>query len=1404
MFLHAMKQLSTLDRRKQRETTLSKILTDIPGLSRQLCSELLSENDYDEKRTISALSRRVQSSKQNEVQLEHILSARRSWRGDTKSSGLSEEAFFCVWDTTRGLLNLEDEGPFAGLAVAGKSTITSNFSTADFMGVIRSVGTGKWALDGVRCDTTYPKYAYPSHCSFRFNGQNFEGKWEGKVYNLVKEAVPQVRAPAGCSGLVNLGNSCYQNSFFQTLFANDDLRKSFLSIDLSVNADDSKDVNDAKRISGELQKLFAQMQMTQQPSLSAQQLKYRLPAPFNGGQQHDCYQFAQMMINALSESLPDSTDSPNLVNKLLGGTVRNVITCEQCGHSRHHDESFTDLLVAFPKNFSPITDVCVVSGVDKNIPPPAGFDRIAVNTNGGREGALITYLCVKRDPDADPITNIDTVHSRLPLTSRPSWTLIDGNLNDGGLGDAAHMQLQVQRSALDAPITALCLTDATSGPPDGFEMGTTNLNLHSGGKDLRLCLKRGSPVRDVILIAAEDYKSALTRRPEGYVLDNQNINIFSKRAGSSRHELFLGYTLGGNKTPITNLAIVPADSTSEEKNMEFLDFVVGLVPMKLAVTRGHGCPLVRLKMCIAPNAPARYGDEEHVNMITTEADAADTAQADIDISSFDWKAEGTGDVISLAYSPESKDWVDCYSVSGTYETSNGSQGSMTGTLFPTSENNFTCIGQWRENGLEPSPLIWQMNPTTNTFAGNWHQNHSLGNWNGTRIAGRAEVQESEEKGPKVPPIVHLLVVGADVAAPPGYEILRRTPSGNDGNLNSGHGPELYLAVLRQSEEPGAAGSEFEPIEDVVMIWNDIEVPPDNYEIVQMILPENKEEKVPANPNHGTSGQAMLICFKRMIRGAEKQTLTSICAEAAKAKVPPNHQRLQETPASLEANLNHQNTGGEPMFLFTQYRSVPRQKSAEELAEEKLCRISLEGMWNTDEGILTLEVTSRMRGRRLVMTGGLRSDTKANFVCLLQDLKTRNYKLTGQLRAPCPPGYPQRTDASGRRMDRVLVGDMQGSFKDGTVLSYRFTMPKDTMMKKFVAETKTVKAHKNYYAVLAFTRDFRSKWQQGVELFSSSTGGNSLDHMTDDNFAPQVLDGANRLTCDICKTKTISIKTPVVHRAPEHLLVTIKRFAQNYTTGRLSKLLDTASFNSHLQLPVPSDPVTINAAFGDEAKLTKPVYGLYGIIVHKGMDLNGGHYFAYTRSGDSAAVDEKGSSKWHCFNDDQVSSITLKEIQTHLSGSVEQSCYMLMYKRLDLSRQVSPVSSPLPSLLDSVISDNKDFLEKSYGFASSFFLQYLHASELAAHNVTDQFSVPATADSSAPSGAPNIQRWQSLEDTRASSGACRTCLGDHDDCPYLRFSTTVCTGCAVVHPVGFQHQAVCPAVTPPALPVQQFL
>ncbi len=67
-----------------------------------------------------------------------------------------------------------------------------------------------------------------------------------------------------------------------------------------------------------------------------------------------------------------------------------------------------EIAVAFPKHFNPITSLCVVVGKENNVGAPEGFEKIPIDMNAGRprakEGHM--YLCVKRDPKEQPVTDL--------------------------------------------------------------------------------------------------------------------------------------------------------------------------------------------------------------------------------------------------------------------------------------------------------------------------------------------------------------------------------------------------------------------------------------------------------------------------------------------------------------------------------------------------------------------------------------------------------------------------------------------------------------------------------------------------------------------------------------------------------------------------------------------------------------------------------------------------------------------------------------------------------------------------------------------------------------------------------------------------------------------------------------
>ena len=91
----------------------------------------------------------------------------------------------------------------------------------------------------------------------------------------------------GYSGIVNLGNTCYQNAILQGLFATQRFRQILLSSSVddepssaldqkqkhSESKEDEREREKQKKLCENLQQLFAHMQMSQRPAANQAKLK---------------------------------------------------------------------------------------------------------------------------------------------------------------------------------------------------------------------------------------------------------------------------------------------------------------------------------------------------------------------------------------------------------------------------------------------------------------------------------------------------------------------------------------------------------------------------------------------------------------------------------------------------------------------------------------------------------------------------------------------------------------------------------------------------------------------------------------------------------------------------------------------------------------------------------------------------------------------------------------------------------------------------------------------------------------------------------------------------------------------------------------------------------------------------
>ncbi|CAL4909008.1 unnamed protein product [Urochloa decumbens] len=135
------------------------------------------------------------------------------------------------------------------------------------------------------------------------------------------------------------------------------------------------------------------------------------------------------------------------------------------------------------------------------------------------------------------------------------------------------------------------------------------------------------------------------------------------------------------------------------------------------------------------------------------------------------------------------------------------------------------------------------------------------------------------------------------------------------------------------------------------------------------------------------------------------------------------------------------------------------------------------------------------------------------------------------------------------------------------------------------------------------------------------------------FQPEILEGANKYSCERCKKLTSARKQMFILKAPKVLVIQLKRF-EGINGGKINRNIE---FKEALVL---SDFMYEKKQLQD----SQPAYNLFGCIVHSGLSPESGHYYAYVKD---------AIGRWFCCNDSHVS---LSSSQNVLSEKV----YILFY------------------------------------------------------------------------------------------------------------------------------------------------
>lgn len=155
----------------------------------------------------------------------------------------------------------------------------------------------------------------------------------------------------------------------------------------------------------------------------------------------------------------------------------------------------------------------------------------------------------------------------------------------------------------------------------------------------------------------------------------------------------------------------------------------------------------------------------------------------------------------------------------------------------------------------------------------------------------------------------------------------------------------------------------------------------------------------------------------------------------------------------------------------------------------------------------------------------------------------------------------------------------------------------------------------------------------------STQRYSITKSIRDFFSPELIkqDKSDKsgYLCEHCKQRTNAVKISSIDRAPETLVVHLKRFRFNGNSS--TKVKQGVSYPSFLNLT----PYTTTGEDGS-------VYQLISVVVHAGRSVSSGHYIAHCLQPDGS---------WATYDDEYVNRITEKQALR------DPSAYYLVYTRL---------------------------------------------------------------------------------------------------------------------------------------------
>ncbi|RHY37999.1 hypothetical protein DYB34_007273 [Aphanomyces astaci] len=248
----------------------------------------------------------------------------------------------------------------------------------------------------------------------------------------------------------------------------------------------------------------------------------------------------------------------------------------------------------------------------------------------------------------------------------------------------------------------------------------------------------------------------------------------------------------------------------------------------------------------------------------------------------------------------------------------------------------------------------------------------------------------------------------------------------------------------------------------------------------------------------------------------------------------------------------------------------------------------------------------------------------------------------------------------------------------------------------------------------------------IRLELQIRGKESIDESLAAFVEGELMDGDNKVECELCGEKKAAIRRTCFGALPQLLVLHLKRFDLDYATFETVKLNNRCAFPLKLDMkPYTKRGLDEKAAedvdddiggMDDDDNDDEYMYELRGVLVHAGV-AQGGHYYSF--------IKDQSVGKWFKYDDEDVSAFDPANIEAECFGGMQKrtsswngmtntmemevfsNALMLFYEKV-VRRPESPTNSTTTvsmvhtnPMAQQVWAANDLFLRHSYVFDTAF-------------------------------------------------------------------------------------------------------